>query len=511
MVGNIRRRFRGLRGRLTLSYFVTALVALLVLDVVFVLAPDIVGVRVPERPPELARGVENLALRAAPYLAHTPVDQAGLQTWLKAQNDPITITSGLLANSSHALTLIPGQNVAVAIVGSDGHALANLPPSKSGVGNLSGVLDTSAAHATIRAAQAGQTDISRLIARTSDGRTVAAAPIMDTSGHVLGAVLLAVDFPVIERALVVSSLLAGLVTLVPFGLLACIIGVTFGLLTARRLIRRLGGLAAAADSWSQGDFSVATNDTGDDELGQLARDLNRMADQIQTLLHSRQQLAVVEERQRLARDLHDSVKQQIFAASMQVAAARALASTDPEKTAARLGEAELMIGQAQKELNALIRELRPAALGDKGLLAALRELCAEWSRANGIPTEVRGQGERATPLEVEQALFRVAQEALANVARHSDATAVDVRMRWEGDEITLEIADNGRGFDVDERTGAGHGLRNMRERIEALGGTLTLTSNADTRGGTRLAAHAPVGTVEPQTFSHVGGERRSEA
>jgi hypothetical protein len=72
MVGNIRRRFRGLRGRLTLSYFVTALVALLVLDVVFVLAPDIVGVRVPEQPPELARGVENLALRAAPATRRSP-------------------------------------------------------------------------------------------------------------------------------------------------------------------------------------------------------------------------------------------------------------------------------------------------------------------------------------------------------------------------------------------------------------------------------------------------------
>ncbi|HKV86326.1 MAG TPA: histidine kinase [Ktedonobacterales bacterium] len=511
MVGAIRRRFRGLRGRLTLSYFVTALVALLVLDVVFVLAPDLIGVHVADRPPELARGVENLALRAAPYLARTPVDQAALATWLRDQNDPIVINSGLLANSSHSLIITPGQNAAVYLIAADGRTLADLPATKGGVGNLSGVLDTGAAHTTLSAALAGQTDAGHTIARTADGRTVAAAPIADTSGHVLGAVLLAVDFPAIGRSVVISSLLAGLVTLVPFGLLACIVGVTFGLLTARRLIRRLGGLAAAADSWSQGDFSVATEDTGDDELGQLARDLNRMADQIQTLLHSRQQLAVVEERQRLARDLHDSVKQQVFAASMQVAAARALARTDPEKTAARLSEAELMIGQAQKELNALIRELRPAALGDKGLVAALRELCAEWSRANGVAAEVRSQGERATPLDVEQALFRVAQEALANVSRHSDATAVDVRLEWDGDEITLDIADNGRGFDVNERTGAGNGLRNMRERIEALGGTLSLTSNADTAGGTRLAARAPVETVEPQAFSHAGGEQRSDA
>ncbi|MGZ3585278.1 MAG: sensor histidine kinase, partial [Ktedonobacterales bacterium] len=202
-----------------------------------------------------------------------------------------------------------------------------------------------------------------------------------------------------------------------------------------------------------------------------------------------QQLAVVDERNRLARDLHDSVKQQVLATAMQVAAARALIDRDPAAAQQRLDQAEHLVGQAQQELNALISELRPAALGDKGLAPALRELATEWSRNSNITADVRVQGERRTSLEVEQALFRVAQEALSNVARHSGATSVDVRLAWEGDTLTLAIEDNGRGFDVATRDGAGIGLRSMRERVEALGGTLLVYGLST---GTRIEARVPV-------------------
>jgi signal transduction histidine kinase len=119
---------------------------------------------------------------------------------------------------------------------------------------------------------------------------------------------------------------------------------------------------------------VAVHDPSGDELGQLARRLNGMAEQVQNLLAVRQELAVIEERHRLARDLHDSVKQQIFAMAMQVAAARTLMDNNSDAARVRLTEAERLVKQAQQELTALIRELRPAALGDKGLVVALREL-----------------------------------------------------------------------------------------------------------------------------------------
>jgi len=230
---------------------------------------------------------------------------------------------------------------------------------------------------------------------------------------------------------------------------------------------------------------VVVRDASDDEIGQLARRLNRMAEQLQILLETRRELAIVEERQRLARDLHDAVKQQVFATAMQLGAVQAVIDTDPRAARDILAEAGQLVNQAQQELAILIHELRPAALTDKGLTMALSAAVDDWSRRTRIAAEVRVQGERATPLAVEHALFRVAQEALANVVRHSGATTVDVRLAWDPGGLTLAITDNGRGFDVQRVDGKGLGLSSMRERIEAIGGTLSVGS---TSRGTRLEA-----------------------
>jgi NarL family two-component system sensor histidine kinase LiaS len=185
----------------------------------------------------------------------------------------------------------------------------------------------------------------------------------------------------------------------------------------------------------------------------------------------------LEERNRLARDLHDSVKQQVFATAMQVGTARALIDRQPETARLHLTEAEHLVRQAQQELTTLIRELRPAALEGKGLATALRDYLVDWSRQTEITGQLRVQGEQPLPLIVEQAFFRVAQEALTNVARHSQATAVEMHLAWQEAQVTLTIADNGRGFNVMATNGKGLGLRSMRERIEAIGGELTVTSS----------------------------------
>ena len=158
-------------------------------------------------------------------------------------------------------------------------------------------------------------------------------------------------------------------------ILAGIVGTVFGFITARGLVGRLARLASATSSWSQGDFSVVVADTSQDELGQLARRLNRMAEQLQNMLDTRRELAVVEERNRLARDLHDSAKQQAFAASAQIGAARALIVRDPASADQHIAEAERLINALRKELSTLILELRPAALGDQGLRDRAASLC----------------------------------------------------------------------------------------------------------------------------------------
>src|SRR5205807_4599506 len=129
--------------------------------------------------------------------------------------------------------------------------------------------------------------------------------------------------------------------------------------------RRLKNLTAAASRWSRGDFSTPAEDTSEDELGQVTQQLNLMAEQVQNLLQARQKLATLEERNRLARDLHDSVKQQVFAVAMQIGATRLLIQRDTAAAEVRLNEAQKLVRQAQQELTSLIRELRPVALEGK--------------------------------------------------------------------------------------------------------------------------------------------------
>jgi len=163
---------------------------------------------------------------------------------------------------------------------------------------------------------------------------------------------------------------------------------------------------------------------------------------------------------------------------------------------AHLEEAERLIYELRQELSSLVQELRPAALEGEGLAAAVRKYATDWSRQNGIVPEVRVQGERSLPLDIEQGVFRIVQETLANVARHSQASEVEIALVYANDEITLTVTDDGRGFDVDGKR-SGFGLSSMQERAEALGGKLAVGSVpgkrtsvsctvpvSDSRGGT---------------------------
>jgi signal transduction histidine kinase len=216
--------------------------------------------------------------------------------------------------------------------------------------------------------------------------------------------------------------------------------------------------------------------------------LNEMSEQLKALLQTRQELASLEERNRLARDLHDSVKQQVFATVMQVGAARELMTANPAAAETHLIEAERLARLAQQELTVLIRELRPAALEGRGLAAALRDYLANWSQQCGIAHNLRVQGERALALTAEQALYRVIQEALSNIARHSSATQVDIHLAWLDGRLRLTIEDNGSGFNPESNANHGVGLHSMSERVEGLNGTLTIESSPR---GTKILIDCP--------------------
>ena len=215
------------------------------------------------------------------------------------------------------------------------------------------------------------------------------------------------------------------------------------------------------------------------------RDRNqRLVEELQATQAKLQELAVVEERNRLARDLHDSVKQQVYAISMQLGAARVLLD-DGDQAYGPVTEAERLAKQAGAELTTLIRELRPPGLKRKTLEMALQEYVTQWSSQNGIVADVKLNGASSIPVTSEEMLFRVAQEALANVARHSQARHVTMELAHQGDEIALIIEDDGAGFDMG-RVEKGVGLDSMRERLEETGGHLEISSEKGR--GTKVVA-----------------------
>src|SRR5215210_5350747 len=289
-----------------------------------------------------------------------------------------------------------------------------------------------------------------------EGQVVTVTPIEGKKGRVAGVLVGTLRLPNLTAPLLITVGIGAIFLTIP----AAFLGALFGFFTAWSLTRRIGRLVRAARSWSRGDFSVTTKDRSRDELGQLSRELNNMAAELENLLQTRGELATLEARNRFARDLHDSVKQQVFATSLQIAAARALIEKDVGSAESHLSQADELVRQAQKELNVLIQ------------------------------ADFRVQGERRVPLEVEQALFRVAQEALANVARHSGAGHAEVDLIYAEDTVTLRVADDGRGFDTSRNPGGGFGLQSMRERLVRLGGHLNVESAPGK--GTRVECFCPV-------------------
>lgn len=207
----------------------------------------------------------------------------------------------------------------------------------------------------------------------------------------------------------------------------------------------------------------------------MTRQLNSMAGKLEQLLSERQNIAVLEERNRMARDLHDSLKQQLFAGIMQVWSAQGLLDTNITGAKERLDTIEHLLGQAQQELSTLIHQLRPLALVDKPFSEALRDYSEQWTRQHNVVLDL-DIAEVDLSLKAEEALLRITQEALSNIARHSQASAVQVQLVNQQEQVLLIITDNGRGSDPEHVRHQGFGLQSMRERMEMLQGSLSIVS-----------------------------------
>jgi signal transduction histidine kinase len=186
--------------------------------------------------------------------------------------------------------------------------------------------------------------------------------------------------------------------------------------------------------------------------------------------------AVLEERQRLARELHDSVSQVLYSIALNAASAAALRSRDPERAAALERDVHDLARVGLAEMRALIFELRPESLEQEGLVSALHKQAEAAQARHGFGIHINAVEEPMVPLAAKAALYRITQEALQNVAKHAQAQTVELTLEQTGAELVLRIEDNGRGFNP-ARTFPGHlGLESMRERMAGGGGDLESTA-----------------------------------
>jgi len=263
-------------------------------------------------------------------------------------------------------------------------------------------------------------------------------------------------------------------------------------------IRSFVHLPISVDNKMVGVFNVGFTKPhllGDDTIRLFAALAQRASISIANMLLFEQtkDLAVMEERNRLARDLHDSAKQKAFAALAQIGAARGMLNGKGDRALLHLHEAENLVSDVIQELTFLVQEIYPVMLQEKGLAAVLREYVYEWENRNDIKVKLTLEKGQRLPLNIEQAIYRVAQEALANVARHSRARHVDVSLVYNGAVLVLTVADDGRGFDVGLK-GQGVGLRSIRERVGSVHGSVQVQSAPGQ--GTKIIVQVPIRSQE---------------
>ena len=197
-------------------------------------------------------------------------------------------------------------------------------------------------------------------------------------------------------------------------------------------------------------------------------------------------LAAEQERNRLARDLHDSVTQTVFSMNLTVQSARLLLVKDPGRAEAQLRRLEELASSAMAEIQALVSQLHPVPAAHEDLAPALQQLAAERQVRDGLQVTLKVDGEQALPEAVAAGLYRIAQEALVNVAKHSGTLEAIVRLRLDGRRAWLEIEDHGLGFDPQAAAGQrGHlGLAGMAEQAREIGWNLAIDSRSGF--GTRI-------------------------
>jgi signal transduction histidine kinase len=379
----------------------------------------------------------------------------------------------------------------VLLLAPDGRVVASSDPARYPVGRRLGdpAMGALPAQVTTRPPTAWGKRDGLAPTPTRNGAVLwAAAPVLDLRGlskgtkpspvsDLLGVVY--VQVPATARLAGEPSWWSALAPQLGVGLLvlagAVPVGLVFGLLSTRRLIRRLRRLAATTVAVADGDYRHRVPVSGGDEVAQLEGNFNRMAERLDAAMATERQLAGAGERARIARELHDAISQDLFSLRLLAGGLRrALPAGSPLRP--QVQTMEQTAAQTMHEMQALLLELRPVALQDAGLIPALEELCRAYQERLGVTIDADLEPVALAP-PAEHAVLRVVQEALANAVKHAQPTRIRLRLHHQDGQVAVTVTDDGAGFDpslAEQRHGLGLGL--MRQRIAELGGSFQLDS-----------------------------------
>lgn len=472
------RLFDRFHWKLTFYYTVVSMLVVSVL-VVLVLA---VGISFYSHfyygniPNVLAKHAEKLA----PYLANRDMEVKA-QEWLESHKN--FVIRYMFNNEPLEFNLRLNAMNRVYIVNKQQHLVA------SSVRDLKQLKLNSQEQALLKSALSGNTAKIHLT-RTFPLRAFVALPVQ-SHGEVVGSLLFSEDFSDINDALLLILVILGIISLI-----TALCGTLFGFVVSRGLTRRIRQVEYATSAWRQGNFSVRVQDDAKDELGHLIQRLNHMAVDVANHVHIRQELAMLSERNRLALELHDNIKQQVFAIGMKLGFAASLTNnTQLQDTLNDIGE---LTHQTQEALQRLIHELKPAVLEQANLTIVLENHITAWASLHNVKVQSDIQlPERLYPT-LEQNILRVVQESFNNIAKHAQAQQAKLTLYLAEDSIFLSIHDDGCGFDV-EQPSQGLGRRSMLERIQQHGGNLQIRSNLGK--GTQVEAQIPIPQEKAQAAS----------
>lgn len=326
----------------------------------------------------------------------------------------------------------------------------------------------------MRAFAVRRPDEGPLAAKAENGSILVDLPVLDADGAALGRLqvvfIARFDFR-IEATSILNFLLY---TWIYVLLLSMPIGVASGLVASRYVTRQLHKMNEVTERWRQGQFDARIALPNDDVLVRHSQHLNDMAQDLEMSLSLRQSLAVSEERNRVARELHDTVKQKLFALGLQLAAAKAKPGAGDASE--NILEAEAITREAQHDLMEIITQLHPPGPGEGALSERIELVAEDFRRRFDVAVDVDAREPMEMDAHVEHHVLRIVQEALMNAVRHGKALCIGITGRMAEGRATLTIADDGQGFDPSVRTG-GFGIVSMRDRVRDLpGGSFDLKS-----------------------------------